>query len=339
LLSSIAIRIEESSHVGAARRCATQLAGESNFNEVDVARAALIAAEAATNILKHARQGLVLLRRFDDEGTQVLELLAVDNGPGVADARVSVTDGYSTSGTPGNGLGAIRRSADLFALYSPRGVGTVLLAQIRKSSSEVPADATVLNLIAGGVCVAMPGESLSGDAWDALPTSNGMKVAVVDGLGHGPQAAEASALALKTFRQQIDRPPGEIITQMHAAIRSTRGAAAAVAEIDRTTNALTFAGVGNISAMIVSEGRAQRLVSHNGIVGHEMRKVQQFKYEWSAGSSLWMQSDGLSTLAEPSRYPGATSQHPSIVAALLYRDLNRGRDDSTAVVVHEWSAN
>jgi anti-sigma regulatory factor (Ser/Thr protein kinase) len=339
MLPSVVVRIEERSHVGEVRRSAIQLAGDALFGEVDAARVALVVSEAATNVLNHAGRGVILLRLFEEEGCRVVEIVALDQGPGVKDTRVSMADGHSTAGTSGTGLGAIGRSVDVFDLYSRPDIGTVLLAQVRGAAGVAPSSSPLSRqLITGGVCVPKPSEQVSGDAWDALAVGTGMKVVVADGLGHGPQAAEASGEAIRAFRAHVDQPPRELLARMHAQLRPTRGAAVGVAEIDLEKGTLTFAGVGNIAAMIVSDGRTQRLVSHNGIVGHEMRKVHEFSYPWSNGSSIWLQSDGLSTHVDPARYPGVLQHHPSIAAALLFRDLSRGRDDSTAVVIHGWNA-
>lgn len=100
-----------------------------------------------------------------------------------------------------------------------------------------------------------------------------------------------------------------------------------------------FAGVGNISGSILGpdEGRSISMVSHNGIVGHTLRKVQEFTYEWPEGALLVMHSDGLTSHWRPRQYPGLASCHPGLVAGILYRDFNRGRDDVTVVAARERS--
>jgi hypothetical protein len=79
------------------------------------------------------------------------------------------------------------------------------------------------------------------------------------------------------------------------------------------------------------------MVSHNGTVGFEMRKIQTFNYSWIRGGLLIMYSDGLSTKWRLDRYPGLINQHPSLIAGILYRDFNRGRDDVTVLVAREVS--
>src|SRR6185312_17492503 len=120
-------------------------------------------------------------------------------------------------------------------------------------------------------------------------------VAVIDGLGHGPLAADAAASAVEVIQENGKRKPAELLDLMHGALRATRGAAAAVAAIDHERALVQYAGVGNIAASIFRDGNSRSLISHNGIVGHEVRKIQEFSYPWEPGSTLVMHSDGVSS--------------------------------------------
>ncbi len=162
---------------------------------------------------------------------------------------------------------------------------------------------------------------------------------VVDGLGHGPMAAEAARAAVGVFSAQSDRDPVELIEASHLALRSTRGAALAIARIDLELGRLQYAGVGNISGVIVEagHGRTTSMISHNGTVGHIVRKIQAFDYPWTPESLLIMHSDGITTRWDPARYPGLLRRPPGLIAGLLYRDHRRGRDDATVVVAREGS--
>jgi hypothetical protein len=92
-----------------------------------------------------------------------------------------------------------------------------------------------------------------------------------------------------------------------------------------------YAGVGNISAVIVTGEGTRSLVSHNGTVGHQMRKAQEFVYPWTSGALLVVHSDGLATHWKLDQYPGLLRQDPALVAAMLYRDHSRRRDDVSVV--------
>ena len=91
-------------------------------------------------------------------------------------------------------------------------------------------------------------------------------------------------------------------------------------------------GIGNISASILGETRAQSLVSHNGTLGHQMRRVQLFSYTYRRGDVLVMHSDGLTTHTKQGLPPSLITQSPRIIAPLLYSEQVRGRDDATILV-------
>jgi len=165
-------------------------------------------------------------------------------------------------------------------------------------------------------------------------------ILLADGLGHGILAAEAAVEAVKTFQNNTSLAPAQVVAAIHAALRSTRGAAVAVAEVDAAQQVVRFAGVGNIAGLILSADGCRHLVSHNGTAGHEVRKIQEFTYPWPARGGgrqplLILHSDGLTSRWDLDRYPGLAQRHPSLIAGVLYRDFYRGRDDVTVVVATE----
>jgi anti-sigma regulatory factor (Ser/Thr protein kinase) len=325
---SVTIAVADSSAVGTVRRAALTLAGDTGLNGESSSVVALIATEAATNIVRHAREGAVHLRALSDRRSRGVEVLAVDKGPGIDDVDRAMRDGFSTAGTSGTGLGAIRRLASDFDLYTRSDVGTVLMARVR-----IPSGAPEYE--DGVVCVPYPGEMVCGDGWLVNRTADAVSVALVDGLGHGIDAALAASEATRAIMGAIGASPADIVRAAHGPLRATRGAALAVARIDRTTSKLHFAGVGNITATIISASGARNLASHNGIVGHELRKVQEFTYDWPPNASLIMHSDGLSARWRIDAYPTLAAHSPAITAALLHRDFVRPRDDATIVVVRD----
>ena len=257
-----------------------------------------------------------------------MELLALDRGEGMRDVGACLVDGYSTSGTPGTGLGAVRRLAQTFEVVSWPGHGTAVFAEIRLNG------ATGLAPMMGpaGVAVAMPGEVVSGDGWTSRTDPGGVTVLVVDGLGHGTEAAVAANAAVTQFHSSSTESPADILAAVHRAMRHTRGGAVAVARIEWASETVTFAGLGNIAGTIVGlTGEPRRMVSYNGIAGHNARKIQSFEYPCPDGV-LIMHSDGVGTSWAMDDYPGLVNAHPMLIAGVLYRDNNRGRDDATIVV-------
>jgi hypothetical protein len=155
---------------------------------------------------------------------------------------------------------------------------------------------------------------------------------MVDGLGHGPDAAEAARTAVETIEANVDSDAKNLLDAVHGALRSTRGAAAAVALLQPQSELCTYCGIGNIAATIRDGSGSRALVSHNGTLGHQMRKMQDFSYPFRVGALLVMHSDGVGTRWDLSAYAGLESRHPAMAAAAIYRDFTRGRDDATVLV-------
>lgn len=324
----VVLLVDDASQVGEARRSASAFALALGFDDDVVGRLALLVTEAATNLARHGRGGTLLLRMVDDNAG--IELLGVDRGPGMADPRRCLADGYSTGGTAGKGLGAIQRIASSFDLWSVPGSGTVLYARIGLAQRGDDAAPDL-----GVVSVPAPGERIRGDAWAVQRDDGVLRVCVTDGLGHGPLAYEAASRATAVFRSNAGDTPAESVQRMHLALRPTRGAAVAVAHIDLAARELRFVGVGNVAALVIARDRNHALMSHNGTVGHEVRRVQEVTVPWSPGSLLVMHSDGLQTRWRVDQYPNVLDHHPAILAALLHRDFTRGRDDVTVVALRE----
>jgi anti-sigma regulatory factor (Ser/Thr protein kinase) len=322
-----ALPINEPSQASEARRIASRLAARFGFSEIQTGEVALVTTEAATNLLKHATAGMLVMRALRSGSNHCIELIALDHGPGISDPERCMVDGFSTASSPGTGLGAIRRLSTTFDFYSIPTKGTVLFSRIWSAPPAREAFET------GGIGVPKSGETICGDAWGSDVDGERLSVAVIDGLGHGPDAAVASHAALAAFRRSPGRTPAEIIESMHGALRSTRGAAIAIASINRDRGRVLYCGVGNISGTILSAGRIQRMVSHNGTVGHALRKVQEFQYTIEPNDLLVMHSDGISAGWTIEEYSGVLRHHPAILAASIYRDHCRGRDDATVVVV------
>ncbi len=326
------LRIEDPSQVPAARRMATSMAEGLGFDATAAGHVALIVTEIGTNILKHGGGGQMLLHAVCRGDVQGMEIVGLDRGKGIADLGHSLRDGYSTAGSPGTGLGAIRRLSASFDIYSAPGDGTAVVATLWARAPSSPPGRRV---VVGVAAAAHAGESVSGDAWAIEQVASRTVLLVVDGLGHGAVAAEAAREAVRLFHDNVRHSPGEIVEALHNGLRSTRGGAVAVTEIDGDRAVVKFAGLGNISAAIISPGGRRHLVSHNGTAGHTVRRIDQFAYPWPRDGVLIEHTDGLGTYWDLERYPGLSGRSPSLIAAVLYRDFNRGRDDVTVLAAGE----
>lgn len=324
--------VSDSSGVAPVRRALAGLSRELGFSEEDGGRASLVATELATNLVRHTTGGEIVMRAEDD----ALEIIAWDRGPGMRDTAKNVVDGFSTAGGSGTGLGAVHRMADAVEMNSTAPGGTVIVTTIRRHSerrSEPAAAGEVTPAYAGkaaGLVLAVAPEVVSGDAWAAVSSGNGDTVILADGLGHGPGAAEASEMAVAALRS--DEPVEETLARVHDALRPTRGAAVAVAQVDKQARLVHFAGLGNIAAEICERTSSKSLASMSGTAGRQSR-VRPFHYELPESGFLIMHSDGCRSGWDLYSDPQLHRRSPLLIAATLIRDWERGRDDVSVVVL------
>jgi anti-sigma regulatory factor (Ser/Thr protein kinase) len=328
-LSQFVVEISDPTHAGAARRAATRCAELISMEKSDCGAVAIAVTEMATNVVKHAKVGRIVCERVVQNGAQGLRVLCLDKGPGILDITTALKDGYSTSQTSGNGLGSVKRLSTHFDIYSRPGLGTCVLAEFWPRN-KVPAPTTPIQV--GVVSVPLRGESVCGDGWAIKPMADSFYIMVVDGLGHGIFAAEAAQEAKRVLAQAQSNSPAAILHDCHGALKKTRGAAAAIAAINKEKRVLSFAGLGNISATLLTSNGRRGIASHNGTVGHQVHNVREFTLPWDESSILIMHSDGLISRWDLENYPGLGSKHASILAGVLYRDFDRQRDDVTVLV-------
>ncbi|UBU11460.1 SpoIIE family protein phosphatase [Nonomuraea gerenzanensis] len=326
------IRVEEAGAIGAARRAATVLAGALGFAEVARERVAIAVSEAASNLVAHAVEGMMLIRPhlFPTEAgaeAAAVEVLVLDRGPGIADLGLALRDGYSTAGTLGVGLGGITRMTSAHDVYSVPGKGTVIWMCFTADDRPPPASRV------SGLSRPIGEEHVCGDAFACFDTPRAAVVMMCDGLGHGEPAAEASRLAVRVFQSHGELPPVPLLERLHEALRASRGAAVAVARLDRASGRVRFAGVGNIAAWIVRPDGRQGLISLPGIAGQYSRTLREYEYVAPPHSMIVMHSDGLSGRWDIAAYPGLTARSPAVVATTLLRDAGTRRDDACVVAL------
>ena len=211
------VAVDEAASVPAARRRASSLATSLDFAHELRGEVEIVASELATNLVKHGGGGDLVLRTTDRGSVQ---LLAIDSGPGTRDLAGLVRDGISTTGTLGVGLGAVQRLATRVEMWSEPARGAVVVAEVGGVEGE--------RTPVGHLLRPLRGEIVCGDAVAWRETERGWLLAVADGLGHGPPAAEASRRAVQVLESSTSDSPGELLTHMHRVIAGTRGAAVAI---------------------------------------------------------------------------------------------------------------
>ncbi len=319
------VAITDQSSVGEARRTGLLAAERLGLDTVKCGEFALLATEISRNVLLHGGGGHTIIFGSTNDHGPVARILALDNGPGIANVAQAMEDGYSTAGTMGAGLGAIQRIASSMEIFTARN-GTIVFV-------ELAAAASAPGIQVAGLAVPYPGERFCGDAWSYHQSDDRIVILLVDGLGHGPDAADAANEAIAVFRQRVDRSPAEILSRIHDALKKTRGAAGAIAEIRLSDHTLAYAGVGNTVGVLMGTHISRNLISHNGTLGLTTPKIQEFRVEWPADGILIMHSDGLQSKWDLSSYAGLLARHPAVIGGALFRDFRRQRDDASVVVV------
>ncbi|MET0542946.1 MAG: SpoIIE family protein phosphatase, partial [Variovorax sp.] len=184
----------------------------------------------------------------------------------------------------------------------------------------------------GGICLSAPGETVCGDTWAVRMNGSKARIMVADGLGHGPQAADASQAAAQVFAT-ANGAPHAVLERAHALMRSTRGAAVAIVELDATEDSLLFAGAGNIAGRILSGVNDRTLMSQHGTLGVQVRKLVDASYPWPDHAMVVLHSDGITSRWNIDGARGILAQDPTLIAGWLLRSGLRGRDDATVVVI------
>jgi anti-sigma regulatory factor (Ser/Thr protein kinase) len=319
--------VSDGSQVAEARRRVGELAVRVGLPQARIDKVAIVVTELATNLLKHGGGGHIHASRCDDAGGIGLEVLALDRGGGMPNPGRCMQDGYSTAGSPGNGLGAIARLTDILQIYTRSGQGCVLMCRF------ITHPASARRAMLGATLAPYPGEQVCGDNWMWSDTKHGPTIMLADGSGHGVEAARAAAMAARAFEQNAQASCEELVGSIHRALTPTRGAAVAVARIDLAARIVRFVGLGNISAVLVGADKVRHMVSHNGTAGYVAPRIREFTYEFTGDPLVIMHSDGLTSRWNLDHYPGLLSHHPSVIAAVLLRDHRRERDDASVVVM------
>ncbi|MEZ5409166.1 MAG: ATP-binding protein [Acidimicrobiales bacterium] len=321
-------RLDDESSVGAARRFASGIAGSLGYTESRSAEVAIGVTELATNVVRHGETGSMLVR-LDDIGPRVcIEVVAVDSGPGFADPSVVLTDGFSTGGTLGVGLGAVRRLANRFEAHSIPERGTAVVATFCPDvTTPYPASAI------DGITRPITGEEVCGDAWSVRHDPGRVILVLSDGLGHGELAARASRQIIECFAEEPWAGPGAFLEAAHRRASGTRGAAVLALDHETGSSTVRFAGIGNVAGRIVGGDKPLHISSQPGIVGHQMRRVREVELAVDSHSVVILHSDGLTQKWDASSMRGLLAQGPTVISAVLLREAGLRQDDASVIAM------
>ena len=327
--------VRERSDVALARRSVRRHAESARLHPDIIDRIEIVVSEGAANFIRHANGGEMLCGPNRQHNPTSFDIAFIDRGPGIARVERALEDGYSTIGGLGQGLGAMRRLADDFDLFSKQDVGTTIATRFFVSRDRSASPHRDVSHDRVGFVVPMPGQDVSGDGVCFATTETGQdRILVCDGLGHGPAAHDASKKAIEIFGQCGDRSVADTVGAIDSGIAGTRGVVALVVEMEAARYpAIAAVGVGNIAGQIVAPQRTRHIVSFDGTLGRGARKIERLVYDDLEWRAVILATDGIRMRWNLDDYPGLLSRSPLTIAATLWRDFNRGTDDSGIAVV------
>ena len=328
---SLRFEVQDSADVGHCRRTLRSVLEGLLFPSALLHQIDLVVTEMGTNLVRHVPDGGEILGRIVSlGGRQELELLSIDRGLGGATAEKEKVLHGSSESRPSlsSGLRAIRRLAHEMELYSPPGCGTVVLARFVHTEHDIQPHRRL-----SGIVRSLDGETSCGDGWGYRWDDDALTLLVVDGVGHGPNAQVAREAALSCLDSKWEGFES-FFQSLNQHLRGTRGAALLAVRFE--ANEVQAAGVGNLSAWLVTPERSRGIISRPGIMGSSpiVPKIKVECYEWSDPARMIIQSDGMSSWSRSDIDVSTFLDHdPAMLASVLYRDCRRGTDDSAVVVV------
>lgn len=330
-------------------------AREVGFDAVGCASLSTAASELGRNILKYADRGELHISRLHDANRTGLEIVARDRGPGITDLDAALTDHHSTGGTLGLGLPGVKRLMDHFDIESRPGRGTSVTVRkyvarerpvrMPTRSSEPrpptgradpapdappPGEAGLEWAAAIRPCI---GERVSGDAVYYEQRQNTLVVALIDGLGHGPDAHAAATAATDLLARNWEPDVIRALQLVASACSSSHGVVASVAAINALDGALTYAGVGNVTARVLSPRGSRVFVSGNGVLGQSFARPPVQNAVLAGDDMLVLHSDGVSGAFDETFTTRLLSCGPAAAARMSIRVLGRTHDDCGCLVV------
>ncbi|KAA2241341.1 SpoIIE family protein phosphatase [Chitinophaga agrisoli] len=302
------------------------LAVKAGFTAKRIGEIDIIISEMVSNLSKHAVDGELFVKPVEEEGIQGMEIISIDNGPGINDVPRMMADGMSTTNTLGHGLGAIRRLSDKFQVYSRKDWGTVLYCTVYNEA--LPSFTKPKKIEIRSLIVPKTGETDCGDGFYAKVSKDHIKLFLGDGLGHGKDAQVAVQAAIEAFRSCPENSPRETLRFMHAAVKKTRGLVGTVVIFDLQERKWSICGVGNIFSRLQGASVSKNYVAHNGIIGLNIpNTMRDEEVAYERGQTVIMCSDGIKTRWDLLRYPGIFRCDLAFVGAALFKDFARNTDD------------
>lgn len=360
----LSVRNEVDVH-GAVMLCYSML-GQINEGNVMATELATVVSELGMNIIKYAPAGgslwLRLMSASQADGRGWMEVIAEDHGPGIEDLQRALQEHYSSTGTLGLGLPGVKRMVDDFHIESQPGQGTLVRAKkwlgasqsvrparptarvierpvndLPMSGDGSPAGTGTKDLSAGfdyaAINRACSGESHSGDATLCIELPHGPLLAIIDVLGHGPEAHDLARSCTYWLSQYVKVQPQASVEATLLAldlhIKGSRGVAITLARV--SANRVEVAGVGNTILYCVSD-KVTPVSAQSGILGGNMPRLRPRQLDLAVGDLLVLTSDGISERLDSAFLLGTSRRSLAEYAQAILRRYGRTHDDASCLI-------
>jgi anti-sigma regulatory factor (Ser/Thr protein kinase)/serine/threonine protein phosphatase PrpC len=325
------IAVNHLGQVPAAQVAAREFAGGLGFDARECDRIALVASELATNLVTHGGGGTLTLDVAREGERAGIQLVAEDDGPGIADPERALTDGYSTAGGLGLGLGTVHRLMDDLEFTTPPRGG---LRVVCRRWIRPPGIRAGFPLLDCGVAT-RPRRAAkeNGDAFVVKYWAGHALVGVLDGLGHGELAQQAAQQGRLFLEEHCDQPLDRLFAGVDRVCRRTRGLVMALVRFDLGAGQFDFASVGNVEARLFGSDTGRNFIVRRGILGLQAPRPVVTTHAWTPVTVLVLHSDGVTSHWHWQDFPLAVWAAPSEAAQRLVQTRGRPDDDATVVVV------
>ena len=328
------LEVLDESAVGEARRLAASTARALGFEPQACEEIALAASELASNLIKHAGGGHFSAAPLESKGLAGLEIAARDKGPGIADIDQALTDGFSSSGGLGIGLGAVNRLMDELDIRSEPGGGARVTA--RKWLRDRGPAFEMCPLSFGSALRPMRWGQPNGDVIIIKRWLGSALAGIIDGLGHGPFANRAAMAARQYVETHYESPLDDLFLGVGRACRATRGVVMALARFDWIQKRVSFASVGNVEARVLKNPEAYRFAVRRGILGVNAITPAVTVHQWDPDNLMVLHSDGVRTHWGWKDFTRLSAQPAPLMAQEMLRVLARENDDASLIVIRSF---
>jgi anti-sigma regulatory factor (Ser/Thr protein kinase) len=324
-----AIPIYDEASVSSARQRVRETGQQLNLSKEVVESAALIASELTHNQLSHAKQGYFAVNAVEREGVKGLEVIAADIGPGIESPHRALQEEVSVAGRSlGAGLGAVCRIADEVEFDNRMLEGTCVVA--RKFETSVPrcCEAAIMGR-------PYPGEVISGDDGAFFQSDSTFLAAVSDGLGHGPEAREASNRAVESLIERREMGLADMVIALNADLAGTRGCAMSIIRFDKQSRTIESVSLGDVHSHLYHLRDAHFFTSIPVVLATGQVQKQRIRVETitvQPGSVLLIFTDGLKSRTNLKGQLDILRRSAITIAQHLLENDSRPDDDALVLV-------